>query len=277
MLGSGAGGLQCAPPRLVVLVGDDADHVVGNLDPPDGESVGCPIAGSPSPLPEWPSEVNLTRTMHVLSVNVGLPRRVQWRDRTIETGIFKEPVAGRVAVEPLNLRGDRQADLSVHGGASKAVYAYPHEHYAFWKRELELQELPPGSFGENLTVLGFAESEVRIGERWRVGSCELAVTEPRMPCFKLAARFQRPDMIRRFLASRRTGFYFRVLQPGDLGAGDTVELLERNEFVVSVADVVELFATKAGDRDLARRALATESLPEGWRDWIAERIESGLP
>lgn len=214
--------------------------------------------------------------MHVLSVNVSLPRRVQWRGRTIDTGIFKEPVVDWVTVEPLNLRGDRQADLSVHGGANKAVYAYPHEQYAFWKRELDLEQLPPGSFGENLTVIGFTERDVRIGERWRIGSCELAVTEPRVPCFKLAARFQRPDMIRRFLESRRTGFYFRVLLPGErLGAGDAVELLERDESAVSVLDVVELFATKARDNQLARRALATESLPEGWRAWLAERIEPG--
>jgi MOSC domain-containing protein YiiM len=212
--------------------------------------------------------------MHVLSVNVGLPRRIQWRGRTIETGIFKEPVAGRVTVEPLNLRGDRQADLSVHGGANKAVYAYSHEHYAYWNRALDLEELLPGSFGENLTMVGSTESDVRIGERWRVGSCELAVTEPRVPCFKLAARFQRPDMIRLFLASRRTGFYLRVLRPGELGAGDAVELLERDESAIRVADVVELFATKAPQRELARRALATEALPEGWRTWIAERLES---
>lgn len=209
--------------------------------------------------------------MHILSVNVGLPRQIQWRGRLLETGIFKGPVAGRVPVEQLNLRGDRQADLSVHGGTNKAVYAYPHEHYAFWKRELDLEQLLPGSFGENLTVVGFSEQDVRIGERWRVGSCELAVTEPRVPCSKLAARFQRPDMIRRFLASRRTGFYFRVLRPGDLGANDVVELFERDESAVSVADVVELFATQAQDQELARRALATESLPEGWRVWIAER------
>jgi MOSC domain-containing protein YiiM len=210
--------------------------------------------------------------MRVLSVNVGLPRRVQWRGRSIETGIFKEPVVGRVTVEPLNLRGDRQADLSVHGGTNKAVYAYPHEHYAFWKRGLDLEQLLPGSFGENLTVVGSTERDVRIGEHWRIGSCELVVTEPRVPCFKLAARFQRPDMIRRFLSSRRTGFYFRVLRPGELGAGDEVELLERDESAISVADVVELFATKARDHELARRALATESLPEGWRIWVAERL-----
>jgi MOSC domain-containing protein YiiM len=149
--------------------------------------------------------------MRVVSVNVGTPREIEWRGQLIETGIFKEPVEGRVAVKPLNLRGDRQADLTVHGGESKAVYAYPHEHYAFWKRELDLTtQLSPGSFGENLTVTGFAEDDVRIGERWRIGTCELAVTEPRVPCFKLAAKFQRADMIRRFLASRRSGWYLRV-------------------------------------------------------------------
>ena len=213
--------------------------------------------------------------MLVLSVNVGLPRQIQWRGQTIETGILKEPVAGRVSVDRLNLHGDRQADLSVHGGEDKAVYAYPHEHYAFWKRELELEQLAPGAFGENLTVTGFAERDVRIGERWRIGSCELAVTEPRLPCFKLAAKFQRPDMIRRFLVSRRTGFYFRVLRPGELGAGDEIERLGRDESAVSVADVVELFASKAPDPELVRRVRATESLPESWRAWIVERFQSG--
>jgi MOSC domain-containing protein YiiM len=152
------------------------------------------------------------------------------------------------------------------------VYAYPHEHYGFWKRELKVRELQPGSFGENLTVVGFDERDVRIGERWRVGSCELAVTEPRVPCLKLAAKFQRVDMIRRFLDSRRTGFYLRVVQPGELGAGDAVEVFERDDSAVSVVDVVELFATNARDRDLAAHALATKSLPDAWRAWLAERM-----
>ena len=211
--------------------------------------------------------------MRILSVNVAMPRRIQWRGHSIETGIFKAPVEGPVALDWLNLAGDRQADLSVHGGETKAVYAYPHEHYVFWKRELALETLAPGSFGENLTVLGFGERDVRIGERWRIGTCELAVTEPRVPCFKLAAKFQRTDMIRRFLKSRRTGFYFRVLRRGELRAGDAVEVLGRDESAVAVADVVELFATHARDLELARRALATESLPEGWRVWLAERLE----
>jgi MOSC domain-containing protein YiiM len=138
-----------------------------------------------------------------------------------------------------------------------------------------MNELPPGSFGENLTVIGFVEREVRIGERWRVGSCELAVTEPRVPCFKLAAKFQRADMIRRFLASRRSGWYLAVVREGELGAGDEVELLKRHESAVCVADVVELYASKRLDPDLARRALATPDLDDGWRAWIAERLASG--
>ncbi len=165
--------------------------------------------------------------MRVLSVNVAMPRQIQWRGHSIETGIFKAPVEGPVALDWLNLAGDRQADPSVHGGETKAVYAYPHEHYAFWERELALETLAPGSFGENLTVLGFGERDVRIGERWRIGTCELAVTEPRVPCFKLAAKFQRTDMIRRFLKSRRTGFYFRVVRRGELRAGDAVEARAR--------------------------------------------------
>lgn len=213
--------------------------------------------------------------MRVLSVNVGLPRRIEWRGRTILTGIFKERVDSRVIVAPLNLDGDGQADLTVHGGVDKAVYAYPHEHYEFWTKELGGDSLPPGAFGENLTVIGFTERDVRIGERWRIGSCELVVTQPRVPCFKLAAKFQRPDMIRRFLASRRTGFYFRVRQVGELGAGDGIEVVGRDFAAVSIADVVELFATHCADRELTRRAVATEALPESWRVWMSERLEFG--
>src|SRR5213075_2031744 len=150
--------------------------------------------------------------MRIVSLNVGLPREVKWHDRSVETGIFKEPVAGRVALRTLNLDGDRQADLTVHGGENKAVYCYPVEHYEYWKVELPGRELPMGSFGENFTADGFLEDSVHLGDRFSVGSAEVVVTEPRLPCYKLGVRFQMDDMVKRFLASRRSGFYLAVLR-----------------------------------------------------------------
>jgi MOSC domain-containing protein YiiM len=148
--------------------------------------------------------------MRIASVNVGLPREVEWRGRSVTTGIFKSPAEGRIPVRTLNLDGDRQADLSVHGGPEKAVYGYPSEHYEFWRDELPGVHLPPGSFGENLTTEGLLETGLRIGDRLRIGSAVLRVTQPRMPCSKLGVRFQREDMVKRFLASGRSGFYFAV-------------------------------------------------------------------
>ncbi len=208
--------------------------------------------------------------MHVVSVQVGQPRRIQWKGRSIETAIFKEPVEGRVAVGETDLAGDRQADLRVHGGRDKAVYAYPSEHYAFWGQELEGVALPFGAFGENLTLAGLTEREARIGDRVRIGTAELVVTEPRVPCFKLAAKFGRADLILRFLASRRSGFYLRVARTGELGREDALELLERGGDL-RVADVVELFVTRGSNRSLFERALADPALSTGWKEWLAER------
>src|SRR5262249_3326376 len=142
----------------------------------------------------------------LISVNVGLPREVPWNGRTIATGIFKAPVAGRVAMRTLNLDGDRQADLSVHGGPAKAVYCYPSEHYPLWTHELG-RELPIGMFGENCTTEGLGEDDVHLGDEFTIGSARVVVTQPRMPCFKLGIRFQSEDIIKRFLASGRSGFY----------------------------------------------------------------------
>src|ERR687897_134035 len=166
--------------------------------------------------------------MKLISINVGLPRIVTLNGGPVSTGIFKESVAGRVMLRTLNLDGDRQADLSVHGGPSKAVYVYPSEHYDYWKHELPGMELPWGMFGENFTSAGLFESELNIGDKFGVGSAVVAVTEPRMPCYKLAIKFRRPDIVKRFLAGERTGFYFAVLQEGDVGEGDPIELIERS-------------------------------------------------
>jgi MOSC domain-containing protein YiiM len=176
--------------------------------------------------------------MQLISVNVGLPRTVEWRGQVIQTSIFKEPVSGRVRVNRLNVEGDRQSDLTVHGGVDKAVYAYPAEHYPFWAEELSRPDLPYGVFGENLTTTGLNESNVCIGDRLRIGSAEFVVTQPRMPCFKLAARFERTDMVRRFLHSGRTGFYLAVSQEGEIGADDAISVIERHPEAMTIADVV---------------------------------------
>ena len=175
--------------------------------------------------------------MKVLSVNVGLPRIVEYWGEPVSTGIYKEPVAGRVAVGEFNLAGDAQADLRVHGGYSKAVYVYPSEHYEFWKNELPEMDLPFGVFGENLTTLGLIETEACVGDRYRIGKAEFIVTEPRQPCFKLGIRFNRTDIIKRFAKSGRSGFYLAIEKTGDLGAGDEIEFLSREANQPSIFEV----------------------------------------
>jgi MOSC domain-containing protein YiiM len=212
--------------------------------------------------------------MKIVSVNVGTPRPVEWHGRRIMSGIFKQPAAGRVALRRLNFEGDRQADLSVHGGADKAVYVYPSEHYPFWRRELELEDLPWGSFGENLTTAGWWEDEVHVGDRFRIGTAEVVVTQPRMPCFKLAMRFDREDIVEMFLQSGRPGFYLAVLQEGELAAGDAMERIHEDENAVSVVDVVRLYLDRKGETDpgLLRRAADVEALPKSWRDHFRKRL-----
>ncbi|HEY9605044.1 MAG TPA: MOSC domain-containing protein [Allocoleopsis sp.] len=210
--------------------------------------------------------------MQLISVNVGLPREVTWKGKTVRTGIFKEPVNARVMVRELNLDGDRQADLTVHGGVDKAVYVYPFEHYDYWQSELPDLELTPGIFGENFTVTGLREEELNIGDRFRIGSVELIVTQPRLPCYKLGIRFGRSDMVKRFLASRRTGFYFRVLQEGEVGTGDTLELVSRDENNITVADITQLYVRDQNNPELLQRATQLEALPASWRDYFQEQI-----
>ncbi|MCG3161103.1 MAG: Protein YiiM [Acidobacteria bacterium] len=214
--------------------------------------------------------------MKLISVNVGLPREIFWKNRAITTGIFKEPVAGRVAVRKLNLDGDRQADLKVHGGPDKAVYAYPSEHYDFWRGDLPGVELPWGMFGENFTTEGLIESEINIGDRFRIGASELMVTQPRMPCFKLAAKFNRDDIIKRFLDSGRSGFYLAVIEEGEVGAGDVIERIHRDESGVTVADIVNAYVNGTEDRDWLLRASQHEALSKGWREHFQKQIEKGV-
>jgi len=211
--------------------------------------------------------------MRILSVNVGLPREVSWQGKFVTTGIFKEPVKGPVMLRTLNLDGDGQADLTVHGGVSKAVYAYPSEHYAFWRAEFPEMNLSWGMFGENLTTEGLLEDAVYIGDRFRVGQTELMVTEPRMPCYKLGIKFGRVDIIKRFLASRRSGFYFAVMREGMVSAGDALELIGREQQDISVAAITRLYAFEKDDVKALRRAVEVEALPENWKGYFRHQIE----
>jgi len=210
--------------------------------------------------------------MRVVSVNVALPRMVEWRGKPVSTGIFKEPVAGRIAVQLLNLNGDRQADLSVHGGPDKAIYAYPAEHYSFWRGLYPDHDLSWAAFGENLTTEGLMENEVRIGDRFRVGTAELMAVQPRFPCFKLGIRFGDQHVVRQFRESDRTGIYFRVMREGEVGAGDAITLLERATHALTVVDLARLVMADAPDPDAVRSALALAALPEDLRDHFTRRL-----
>lgn len=211
--------------------------------------------------------------MKLISVNLGLPRLVMHNGDPVSTGIFKAPVAGRLMLRALNLDGDRQADLSVHGGPSKAVYVYPSEHYDYWKRELPEMELPWGMFGENFTTAELSESELNIGDKFRVGAAVVMVTEPRMPCYKLGIKFGRPDMVKRFLRSERTGFYLAVMQEGEVGAGDDIEPIEKSKRNVKVSDITQLYTREKHNVPLLRRAIEVEALPESWRGYFEDRLK----
>lgn len=210
--------------------------------------------------------------MKLLSISVGRPRDVAAKGKTVRTSIFKDPVSGRIFVNRTNVAGDEQADLKVHGGPDKAVYAYPAEHYSFWRTELDHPELGWGAFGENLTTEGLTEDRVCIGDHFRVGSVELTVTQPRMPCYKLGIRLGRSDIVKRFLASGRTGFYLSVLREGEIGAGDTIERIARAEHGITVADVTALYGADAKNQELLRRVSELPALPAGWRDYFRKRL-----
>jgi MOSC domain-containing protein YiiM len=210
--------------------------------------------------------------MKLLSVSVGRPREIQWRGETVLTSIFKDPVPGRVRVGWLNLEGDEQSDLSVHGGVDKAVYAYPGEHYPPWREDLPGMDLSWAFFGENLTTEGLDERTVHIGDRLRIGSAEFLVTQPRMPCFKLAIRAGRQEIGKLMLQSGRTGFYLSVQQEGEVEAGDPIEVIDVDERGLSIADVVSLYTTRNADTDLLRRAAEHPVLPDTWRDYFYRQL-----
>ena len=215
--------------------------------------------------------------MKVVKVCVAMPQIVRTSEEGfVSTAIFKQPVEGRIRVNQLNLEGDAQADLTVHGGWSKSVYVYPGEHYDFWRNELPEMELGNSQFGENLTTEGLIETDIFIGDKLRIGTAEFVVTEPRMPCYKLGIRFGRKDILRRFLQSRRSGFYLAVTKTGDLAADDKIEIIARDENKVSVTDIIRVWVEDKGDVDTMKRALNVGSFPETWKEPFRHRIANAL-
>jgi MOSC domain-containing protein YiiM len=211
--------------------------------------------------------------MQIISVNVGLPQTVVHQGKEVSTSIFKAPVSEPTMVRRTNLDGDRQADLRVHGGPEKAVYAYPHQHYAGWKKDFPQFDFPLGAFGENLTVAGLNESETHIGDRFRAGECELQVTQPRLPCFKLGIRFGDPKMVKYFLERRQPGVYFSVTKEGLIKAGDDLTLLQRSNSQLTVVDIVRLYAFDKTDQEGIKTAAENPYLPQSWREYFSDRLE----
>lgn len=215
--------------------------------------------------------------MNIVSLNIARPRLTVYKGATVNTGIFKKPVSGRIMLRTLNLDGDKQADLSVHGGPYKAVYAYPSEHYEYWRQELHGMEVPWGMFGENFTTEGFreglSEDDLHVGDRFRVGSATVMVRQPRMPCYKLAVKFQREDILERFLLSGRSGFYFSVEEEGEVAKGDTIDLISRNHGGITIAEINRLFVREKYNRHLLQKAIATAALPKTWREYFAPRLK----
>ncbi|HEX4003424.1 MAG TPA: MOSC domain-containing protein [Candidatus Acidoferrales bacterium] len=210
--------------------------------------------------------------MKIVSLNVGKPRAVPYDGGVATTSIFKSPVPGPLLLRRLNLDGDCQADLRVHGGRSKAVYAYPSEHYEFWRKEFPEQELPWAMFGENFTTEGLLEENTCIGDQFRIGGALVKVTQPRMPCYKLGIRFGRPDMVKRFLASRRSGIYFSVMEEGVVDAGDAIKPVHADDRRITVADVNRAYVDTKNNLPLVRRIVSLGILPQGLHEEFAEEL-----
>jgi len=209
--------------------------------------------------------------VRLISVNTGRPREIAVDKHIVQTSIWKSPREGRLRVATLNIEGDEQSDLTVHGGPYKAVYCYPSEHYAYWREQFPGMDLPWGVFGENLTTQGLLETGVCIGDRFQIGTAEFQVTQPRSPCFKLGIRFGRDDMIKRFLASGRSGFYVSVVREGDIARGDDIRVVERAAGSMSVRDIFVLHFDDEGKEDALRRAAGLPGLSPGWRDHFRKR------
>lgn len=213
--------------------------------------------------------------MKVLSVNVGLPRKILFNGQIITTAIFKDPVKGPISLRKLNLDGDKQADLTVHGGLDKAVYSYPSEHYDYWRKQFPNTDLVWGMFGENFTTEGLFEDAVNVGDQFQIGSAKLVATQPRMPCYKLGVRFGRMDVIRRFMASGRPGIYFKVLTEGEVQRDDKIKIIRRDKNNVTVKDIVSLYIARndINNIETMKRATKIRDLPEGWRHEFQQKIE----
>jgi MOSC domain-containing protein YiiM len=212
-------------------------------------------------------------TARILSVNISLPREIDYGGQKISTGIFKEPIEGRITLRTLNLDGDRQADLSVHGGPDKAVYAYPVEHYEYWHSVFPDLVMPNGMFGENLTVEGLIESEISVGDVFRIGSATVIATQPRMPCYKLGVKFGRMDVIKKFLASGRSGIYFKVSKEGEVATGDTIHQITKDPNQITISDIVRLYSIEREDLQTMRGAVKVDALPKGWKRYFLEQIQ----
>lgn len=203
--------------------------------------------------------------MKLLSVNVSLPKEVSYRGKTVRTGIYKDPVEGRVRLRELNLDGDGQADLVGHGGIYKAVHGYSTENYDYWKRELSRDDFRYGQFGENFTVEGMPDDEICVGDVFRVGGTLLEVTQPRVPCFKLAMKMEMPEFLKLFMPSERVGFYFRVLEEGEVGAGDSIERVKADPEGMTVQEMFHLLYYEKDKVEGARRAMRIAAMSPGWR------------
>jgi len=208
----------------------------------------------------------------LVSVNVSLPREVNANGKAVRTGIFKQPVDGRVQLRRLNLDGDAQGDLSVHGGPDKAVYAYSFNHYDYWTKKLGRHDLAPGQFGENFTAEEMTEEEIFLGDVFRIGEALVEVSQPRLPCFKLGLKMGDPKFPKQFLASGRLGFYLRVLEEGAVGTGDGISRVRTDPEGLTIRELARLASEKKGNRELARRALGVPALAGSWREWLEERL-----
>lgn len=215
--------------------------------------------------------------MKLLSVNVSQPKAISYRGKTVRTGIFKEPVKGRVMLRRLNLDGDRQGDLNVHGGPDKAVYVYTVEHYDFWAHALGRNDFAFGQFGENFTVEGMPEERIHIGDVFCVGSALVEVSQPRVPCYKLGLKMGSTRFIKQFLTSGRVGFYLRVLEEGEVGAGDEIHRVRMGPEQMPIREIVRLAYFDPENVEAAQRAIRIPALSPGWREMFEEKLlEAGL-
>lgn len=213
----------------------------------------------------------------VVSVNVSELRPMEFNEQTIYTGIFKSPVSRPVLVRTLSIEGDAQADLVNHGGLQKAVYFYPSEHYPFWANSLGVDGLSPGALGENFTSLGVLEDNVLIGDRWRVGSAVVEITQPRSPCYKLALKYGRPDLVPRFLEALKPGFYAAVIEEGVVRPGDKMELIWRPDVRISVEDVFRLAVGFEPEPGLRSAIAEHEFIPDFWKQKVIAHSSHGIP